>query len=71
LFGNRGRSHSPQDVTSAIVETAKEYLLTWPDTRIERIGFLAYTDADLEQCEIALKRAGLCRSKICRNGSES
>lgn len=71
LFGNRGRSHSPQDVTSAIVETAKEYLLTWPDTRIERIGFLAYTDSDLEQCEIALKRAGLCRSKICRNGSES
>ncbi|MEX1252071.1 MAG: hypothetical protein WEA77_12855 [Hyphomonas sp.] len=70
LFGNRGRSGSQQEVTSEIVETAHEYLLSWPDTKIARIGFLAYTDSDLEQVEIALKRTGLCRSKVCRNGKD-
>ena len=59
LFGNRSGGGSPQDVTSAIVHTAGEYVRSWPDTRIDRICFLAYTDVDLEQCKIALKRLKL------------
>jgi hypothetical protein len=70
LFGNRGRSGSQQEVTSQIVETAHEYLLSWPETKIARVGFLAYTDTDLEQCEMALKRLGLCRSKVCRSSRD-
>ncbi len=71
LFGNRGRGESSQDVTAAIVQAAHEYLLTWNSTRLESISFLAYTDRDLEQCQVALLRLGLECSKISRNADRA
>ena len=71
LFGNRGSARSPQDIAYSIVQAASEYVRTWPDTEVQRICFLAYTDRDFEQCETAMQRLGLTRSKICRGGEHS
>lgn len=58
LFGTRG-DEDAQLVTFNLVQTAKIYLDTWQDCMIERIYFLAYSDADEELCFTAFQRLGL------------
>jgi hypothetical protein len=50
-------------MTYDLVRGAAEYLRTWPGTKIERIAFLAYTDADLALCQTAVQRNGLSSLK--------
>jgi O-acetyl-ADP-ribose deacetylase (regulator of RNase III) len=63
LFGTRSSGFDPQDMTYDLVRGAAEYLRTWPGTKIERIAFLAYTDADLALCQTAVQRNGLSSLK--------
>lgn len=48
-----------KDVATRLVQAAKTYLETWPDSSIEKVYFLAYTDEDRELCETAFKRLNL------------
>jgi O-acetyl-ADP-ribose deacetylase (regulator of RNase III) len=59
LFGTRSAGFDPQDVADRFLHSAKTYLTS--DKTIDRVCFLAYTDADLELCETAVKRLGLSR----------
>jgi hypothetical protein len=59
LFGTRNRDEDPQVVAFNLVRTAKNYLETWSDCTLERIYFLAWTDADEELCVTAFQRLGL------------
>ncbi len=59
LFGTRSGGVDPQDMTYDLVRGAAEYFRTWPNTKIERVAFLAYTDADLALCQTAVQRNGL------------
>ncbi len=58
LFGTRSGG-DPQDVTDRLVRTAKSYFEEQPTTSIDRVYFLAYTDADRELCQTAFSRLGL------------
>ena len=58
LFGTRSGG-DPQDVTDRLVRTAKSYFEEQPTTSINRVYFLAYTDADRELCQTAFSRLGL------------
>ena len=42
-----------------LIHAANQFLLHSPDTRIERVAFLAWTQVDLELCQAALHRLGL------------
>ena len=59
LFGTRNLDDDPQVVAINLVRTAKNYLETWPDCTMERVYFLAWTDADQELCVTAFQRLGL------------
>jgi hypothetical protein len=59
LFGTRGSGRDPQATTDALVQAALSYLSTWPDSRIDEIYFLAYTDRDKELCDTAFRRLKL------------
>lgn len=59
LFGTRNTERSAKDVATNLVRAAKTYLETWPHTGIEKVYFLAYTDADLDLCMTAFNRLGL------------
>lgn len=59
LFGSQSTGESPHERVQGLVATAHQYLANWPDSKIERIAFLAYTQSDLELCQSALFRLGL------------
>jgi O-acetyl-ADP-ribose deacetylase (regulator of RNase III) len=59
LLGTRGTSRDPQTVADNLVRSARDFLESTPDTAIERVYFLAYTDADNELCEAAFRHADL------------
>jgi O-acetyl-ADP-ribose deacetylase (regulator of RNase III) len=65
LFGTRSDA-DPQDVADNLVFAAKAFLQTRPHTAIERVYFLAYTDADRDLCETAISRLRLQRSPKTR-----
>lgn len=58
LFGTRNWVPDPQDVAFDHVQAAREYLCT-RKTEIQRVCFLAYTDADLLLCQTAMQRNDL------------
>lgn len=62
LFGTRSDG-DPQDVADNLVFSAKAFLQTQPGSAIERVYFLAYTDADRDLCETAISRLRLQRKK--------
>src|SRR5262249_10564821 len=64
LFGTRNFDDDPQVVALNLVRAAKNYLETWPHCTIERVYFLAWTDADEELCLIAFQRLGLNFEKV-------
>jgi hypothetical protein len=71
LFGTRSGG-DPQDVTDRLVRTAKSYFEEQPTSSIDRVYFLAYTDADRELCQTAFSRLGLreeVRKVEKRNGN--
>ncbi len=71
LFGTRSGA-DPQDVTDRLVRTAKSYFEEQPTSSIDRVYFLAYTDADRELCQTAFSRLGLreeVRKVEKRNGN--
>jgi hypothetical protein len=59
LFGTRNRKNDPQTVTLNIVRAAKNYFELHPHSTLERVCFLAWTDADEELCYTAFLRLGL------------
>ena len=59
LFGTRSGGESPHERAQGLIQTAQQYLLNWPDTKIERVAFLCHTQADLELGQAALYRMGL------------
>jgi O-acetyl-ADP-ribose deacetylase (regulator of RNase III) len=59
LFGTRGHGRDGKDVATKLVQAAKTYLETWPHSTIQKVYFLAYTDADLDLCETAFQRLNL------------
>lgn len=58
LMGTQG-DRDPQEVADNLVRAAKDYLETWPHSPVNRVCFLAYTDADDELCETAFRRLDL------------
>jgi O-acetyl-ADP-ribose deacetylase (regulator of RNase III) len=61
LFGTRSSDRDPQDVTDNLIFSAKTFLEARPNSAIERVYFLAYTDADRDLCETAFSRLRLQR----------
>ena len=62
LFGTRAYGGvEPQDVTYDLFQAAIEYMTVKPNTLVERVAFLAYTDTDLEFCRTAAQRLGLVK----------
>lgn len=61
LFGTRSSDRDPHDVTENLVFAAKAYLEARPDSLLERVYFLAYTDKDRDLCETAFSRLRLQR----------
>lgn len=59
LFGTRSGGESPHERARGLIQTAQQYLLNWPDSRIERVAFLCHTQADLDLAQAALYRMGL------------
>lgn len=59
LFGTRSGGESPHERAQGLIQTAQQYLLNWPDSKIERVAFLCHTQADLELGQAALYRMGL------------
>jgi O-acetyl-ADP-ribose deacetylase (regulator of RNase III) len=59
LFGTRGQDQDPLEVTLSIVHAAKKYFELCPWSTIERVYFLAYTDADDELLTTAFNRLKL------------
>lgn len=59
LFGTRSSGESPHERAQGLIQTAQQYLLNWPDSRIERVAFLCHTQADLDLAQAALYRMGL------------
>lgn len=59
LFGTRSGGESPHERAQGLIQTAQQYLLNWPDSRIERVAFLCHTQADLDLAQAALYRMGL------------
>ncbi len=59
LFGTRGRDVDAQLVTDALVDAAMSYLRSWPETKINDVYFLAYTNRDLDLCQTAFDRLEL------------
>lgn len=54
LFGTRSFGHHPQAVTDKLFEAAIVYLCQHPDSLIEDVFFLAYTQQDRDLCERTL-----------------
>jgi O-acetyl-ADP-ribose deacetylase (regulator of RNase III) len=61
LFGTRSSDRDPQDVADNLISAAKTFLEARPNSAIERVYFLAYTDADRSLCETAFSRLRLQR----------
>lgn len=59
LLGTRGADRDPQTVADNLIRSARDYLETTPDSKIETVYFLAYTDTDNELCEAAFRHANL------------
>lgn len=59
LFGTRGSGRDPQATTDALVQAALSYLTNWPESHVEKVYFLAYTDRDEELCRTAFNRVRL------------
>lgn len=59
LLGTRSGGESPHERAQGLIQTAQQYLLNWPDSRIERVAFLCHTQADLDLAQAALYRIGL------------
>jgi O-acetyl-ADP-ribose deacetylase (regulator of RNase III) len=59
LFGTRSGGESPHERAQGLIQTAQQYLLNWPDSRIERVAFLCHTQGDLDLAQAALYRIGL------------
>lgn len=59
LFGSRAPGESPHERVQGLIHAANQFLLHSPETRIERVAFLAWTQVDLELCQAALHRLGL------------
>lgn len=59
LFGTRSPGESPHERAFGLIQTAHQYLLNWPDSKIDRVVFLCHTQADLDLGQAALFRLGL------------
>lgn len=59
LLGTRGADRDPQIVADNLIRSARDFLESTPDTKIEAVYFLAYTDTDSELCEAAFRHADL------------
>ncbi|MFN7055721.1 macro domain-containing protein [Hyphomonas sp.] len=59
LFGTRSPGDSPHERAFGLVQTAHQYLVNWPDSKIDRVVFLCHTQADLDLAQAALYRLGL------------
>jgi O-acetyl-ADP-ribose deacetylase (regulator of RNase III) len=59
LVGTRASEFDPIDVTVSLVQEARKYLTLWCNTQIRAVYFLAYTQRDLELCEVAFQRLGM------------
>lgn len=59
LLGTRSGGESPHERAQGLIQTAQQYLLNWPDSRVERVAFLCHTQADLDLAQAALYRIGL------------
>jgi hypothetical protein len=59
LFGTRSSDRDPQDVADNLVFAAKTFLEGRKNSDLERVYFLAYTDADRDLCEVAFGRLRL------------
>ncbi len=59
LLGTRGAERDPQVVTDRLVIAARDHIERTPDSLIERICFLAFTDRDDHLCEAAFRHADL------------
>jgi O-acetyl-ADP-ribose deacetylase (regulator of RNase III) len=57
LFGTRSQSVDPEELTYKFMSRASEHLAK--DSLLDRVYFLAYTDADWHLCQSALKRLKL------------
>ena len=68
LFGTRSGGDSPHERAQGLIQTAQQYLLNWPDSKIERVAFLCHTQADLELGQAALYRMGLRPVSVPRSG---
>jgi O-acetyl-ADP-ribose deacetylase (regulator of RNase III) len=68
LFGTRSAGDSPHERAQGLIQTAQQYLLNWPDSKIERVVFLCHTQADLELGQAALYRMGLRPVSVPRSG---
>ena len=68
LFGTRSAGDSPHERAQGLIQTAQQYLLNWPDSKIERVAFLCHTQADLELGQAALYRMGLRPVSVPRSG---
>ena len=55
LYGTRDRSRDPQEIADNLVLAATNYLEDHPDSGIEFVYFLAFTDIDRDLCETALR----------------
>ncbi len=67
LFGTQSAGESPHERVQGLISAAHQYLMNWPDSKIERVAFLAYTQTDLELCQAALFRLGLKYTASSRN----
>ncbi len=59
LFGTKSAGDSPHERAQGLIQTAYQYLLNWPESKIERAVFLCHTQGDLELAQAALYRLGL------------
>lgn len=48
LLGARSGGESPHERAQGLIQTAPQYLLNWPGSKIDRAAFLCHTQADLE-----------------------
>ncbi len=55
LFGSRDRIRDPQSIANHLVLAATNYLEDNPESTIEKVYFLAFTDVDKDLCETAFR----------------
>lgn len=63
LFGSANPDWQPEWVAEQLIGAAAQYLALWPETLLEKIYFLAYTDQDRAVCRSAFIRLGLAEPR--------